>query len=177
MKMRLDRGCTKCSLCQDRHNVVSASGDLGSKVALVGEAPGEKEDQIGKPFVGRAGKMLDQLMREAGLDREKVMITNTVKCRPPGNRRPKPEEVAACYPFLEQELEDKDLIVCLGKTACEALMQRSIKMGEQANRPTTVIVMGKEKELLPAYHPSASLYDLKARDSLRERLRMIRERL
>jgi len=175
--MRLDRGCTKCCLCQDRNNVVGPSGDLGSKVALVGEAPGEKEDQMGRPFIGRAGKMLDRLMLEAGLDREKVMITNTVKCRPPGNRRPKPEEVAACHPFLEQELEDKDLIVCLGKTACEALMQRSIKMGEQANKPTTVIIMGKEKELLPAYHPSASLYNLKARDSLRETLRTVRERL
>ena len=86
--MKLDRDCRRCQLCEGRANVVGPSGDLKASLVFVGEAPGANEDRTGKPFVGKAGKMLDRLLAENGLPRENIMITNTVKCRPPNNRRP-----------------------------------------------------------------------------------------
>src|SRR5512136_220133 len=120
--MLIDLDCELCNVSKARKKVVAPSGDLDSPVVFVGEAPGEKEDLTGKPFVGRAGKMLDRLLREEGLERDKIMITNTVKCRPPGNRRPKQDEIASCRPYLEDELMGKRLIVCMGRTACENLL-------------------------------------------------------
>ncbi len=99
--------CRRCRLGEGRTNLVLFCGDPSSKVALVGEAPGAQEDARGVPFVGRAGKILDGLMAEVGLDRGKVMITNTVKCRPPGNRRPKGDEMAACRPSCARSFEER----------------------------------------------------------------------
>ncbi|MFA6804352.1 MAG: uracil-DNA glycosylase, partial [Candidatus Methanomethylophilaceae archaeon] len=102
--MRPAADCSLCPLCAGRTRIVLPSGNLDSKIAFVGEAPGENEDMEGKPFVGRAGKILDEIMLNAGLKREDFMITNTVKCRPPNNRDPTDEEMRACRPFLEDEL-------------------------------------------------------------------------
>ncbi len=174
--MELDLHCQRCRLCEKRIQVVPPSGDIGSMVVFVGEGPGEKEDLRGAPFVGRAGKMLDRLMREEGLARERIMITNTVKCRPPENRRPLPDEMKACFPYLEQELVSRQLIVAMGRTACENLLGRAVKVGQEANTIVTVELMGKRKEVLLTYHPSASLYNLKAREGLRASIRLVRER-
>lgn len=114
--------CRRCRLSDARTNIVLPCGDVHSKVALVGEAPGAQEDLKGVPFIGKAGKILDGLMAEAGLDRERIMITNTVKCRPPGNRRPKADEMIACHPFLQEELKGKRFILALGLSAAEDLL-------------------------------------------------------
>ena len=174
--MFLDLDCELCRLCRGRTKVVAPSGDLGSPVVFVGEAPGEKEDLSGRPFVGRAGKMLDRIMMEEGLPRDRVMITNTVKCRPPGNRRPRPDEVLACRPYLEDDLRGKQLIVCMGRTACEGLLNNKVAMKDCANQLFTIAI-GKERiDLVPAYHPSAALRSLEAREGLRLTVRVVRER-
>ena len=174
--MELDLHCQRCRLSEKRIQVVPPSGDLGSVVVFVGEGPGEKEDQRGMPFVGRAGKMLDRLMKDEGLARERIMITNTVRCRPPENRRPLPDEMKACFPYLEQELESRQLIVAMGRTACENLLGRAVKVSQEANTIATVELMGRKKEVLLTYHPSACLYNLKAREGLRASIRLVRER-
>jgi DNA polymerase len=156
--------------------VVAPSGDLASPAVFVGEAPGEKEDLSGKPFVGRAGRMLDRLLEEEGLPRDSIMITNTVKCRPPGNRRPKADEVLACRPYLEDDLRGKQLIVCMGRTACEGLLNNQVVMRDCANQ-TFTIALGRERiDLVPTYHPSAALRNLEAREGLRRTIRLVKER-
>jgi uracil-DNA glycosylase family 4 len=174
--MFLDLDCELCRLCQKRTKVVPPSGDFASPVVLVGEAPGEKEDLTGRPFVGRAGKMLDRILEEEGLPRERLMITNTVKCRPPSNRRPKPDEVLACRPYLEDDLRGKQLIVCMGRTACEGLLNNKVAMKDCANQLFTIAVGRERIDLLPTYHPSAALRNLEAREALRQTIRMIKER-
>ncbi len=175
--MRLDRECARCSLCGGRANVVAPEGPRRSPVALVGEAPGEKEDKLGRPFVGRAGKMLDRVMAENGVSRKEVLITNTVKCRPPNNRRPTGKEADECLPYLEQELKGKALVVALGKTAAENLLQRPVKMTEMANCEFYVDIMGIKTRIVPAFHPSAAMYNLRSRESLGETMRLVRSAL
>jgi len=174
--LELDLYCRRCSLWKTRNRVVPPDGDPDSPVCLVGEAPGRNEDEEGRPFVGRAGKMLDRLLSEEGLPRERIMITNTVKCRPPENRVPKREEREACFPYLEQDLMKKDLVVGLGRTACSNLLGRDIRLGDEANVPMEVEIAGFRIEFIPTYHPSACLFNLKAREGLRETIRLIRDR-
>jgi len=138
----------------------------------VGEAPGAQEDLRGIPFVGKAGKILDGLMREAGLDRDKVMITNTVKCRPPGNRRPKAEEMDACHPFLKEELQGKRFILALGLSAAEDLLHKKMVMKDICNRPVQADLGDGEITIMVTYHPSACIYRPAAKDVLRDALRM-----
>jgi DNA polymerase len=163
--------CRRCRLGDGRTNIVLSSGDRDSPVALVGEAPGAQEDMLGAPFVGRAGKILDGLMAEAGLDRDKVMITNTVKCRPPGNRRPKAEEMAACRPFLQEELEGKRFILALGLSAAEDLLGKKMVMKEVCNRAVRADLGHGEVTIMVTYHPSACIYRPAAKDVLREALK------
>jgi len=166
--MKLDLKCERCLLCQGRVNVVGPSGDLGSKIVFVGEAPGANEDRTGKPFVGKAGKMLDRLLAENGLPRKTIMITNAVKCRPPNNRRPTREEVAACSPYLEEDLAGRCLVVALGLTASEGLLGRKVSLKVDANQVFQVR-LGKEMiSVMPTYHPSACLFNLTARKGLKE---------
>jgi DNA polymerase len=174
-ELELDLDCRRCPLCETRNTVVSPDGDLNSPVCLVGEAPGRSEDLQGRPFVGRAGKMLDRLLEEEGLPRSRIMITNTVKCRPPDNRVPRSGEREACFPYLEQELEGRRLIVGLGRTACSNLLGRDIKLADEANVPVSVRIGGVNIEFLPTYHPSACLFNLRAREGLREAIRIIRD--
>jgi len=175
--MRLDLECERCSLCRCRKNVVAPEGPRDSKVVLVGEAPGEQEDRLGRPFVGRAGKMLERIMSEQGVRRGEVLITNTVKCRPPKNRRPSKTEVDECYPYLEQEIAGKALVVALGKTAAENLLNRPIKMNEVANCEFYVEIMGIKTRIVPAFHPSAAMYRLSSRKSLGETMSLVRREL
>ena len=118
-------GCTRCALAAGRTNVVFGMGDPTSDLLFVGEGPGAEEDKQGLPFVGRSGKLLDQLMwEEMGLTRERVYIANVVKCRPPNNRDPQPEEIASCRPYLETQLEliAPAVVVTLGKFAGQLLL-------------------------------------------------------
>jgi uracil-DNA glycosylase family 4 len=174
--MLLDPDCKLCGLSEGRKQVVSPSGDPRSPVLFVGEAPGQKEDESGVPFVGKAGKMLDRLLREEGLPRDSIMITNTVKCRPPRNRRPKEEEARACHPYLERELRDRQLVVALGKTASESLLGTKLTLKDCANTTFSIMVDGQRTELIPTYHPSACLFNLVAREGLRETIRIVKAR-
>jgi len=173
--MRPDNDCRLCGLCENRTNLVLPSGDLGSKVVFVGEAPGETEDLSGKPFVGRSGKLLDAIMEEEGIERASVMITNTVKCRPPGNRDPTQEEMSACRPFLDSELYDRELIVGLGKSACRDLLNYEGKMADIVNKTVTIRVKDRDVNFIPTYHPAACIYSKEARGALRVTMRIIRD--
>ena len=170
-----EKDCARCTLCEFRTQLVMPSGDLNSKVAFVGEAPGENEDFWGKPFVGKSGKLLDRLMQEEGLPRSRVMITNTVKCRPPNNRDPTAEEMTACRPFLEHELRSKELVVCLGKSACRSLLGYEGKMGAIVNTRMEMEIGGKTITVIPTYHPAACIYNRDSTESLRETIRTVRD--
>ena len=169
-----EKNCSKCPLCRFRTKIVMPDGDHDSKVIFVGEAPGENEDLIGRPFVGRSGKLLEKIMMEEGIKRSDVLITNTVKCRPPGNRDPTKEEMDACRPFLDHELSGRSVIVGLGRSACRDLIGYEGKMGEIANKEMTINVNGKELTFLPTYHPAACIYNNDSKAELKRTMNIVR---
>ena len=125
--------CTACELCRTRTNVVFGDGDVRSKLLFIGEAPGEQEDLSGIPFVGAAGKLLDDLLTSVGLSRERVYIANILKCRPPNNRDPLPSEQDACLPFLRRQtaLLQPRIIVCVGRIAACRLIDPNFRIMRQ----------------------------------------------
>ncbi len=125
--------CTKCKLAKTRNQVVFGEGNPRARVFFIGEAPGANEDRTGRPFVGRAGQLLDRIIENAmGLRREEVFIGNVNKCRPPGNRQPAPDEVAACLPFLKRQVSiiRPEVIVTLGRVAAANLLSTTLPMGK-----------------------------------------------
>ena len=166
-----------CGLCECRTTIVLPDGNLSSKVVFVGEAPGENEDVQGRPFVGKSGKILEGAMEVAGISRSDVMITNTVKCRPPNNRDPKPEEMEVCRPFLESELSGRSLVVGLGKSAIRDLIGYDGKMSDIVNKVIKINVGGTEVEFLPTYHPAACIYNKSARSALADAMAIVRSYL
>ncbi len=172
-----EKDCRLCGLCEGRTNIVLPDGDHGSRVVFVGEGPGENEDLQGRPFVGKSGKILEDAMAEAGFGRSQVLITNTVKCRPPGNRDPRPEEMEACRSFLVSELEGRALVVGLGKSAVRDLMGFDGKMAEVANRVTEIDIGGTRVNFLPTYHPAATIYNRDSRAALKDAMRIVKEYL
>ena len=172
--MRPEPDCSLCGLCQGRTQLVLPDGDFSSGVVFVGEAPGENEDLEGRPFVGRSGKILDGMMADAGISRSDVTITNTVKCRPPSNRDPKPEEMAACRPFLESELYDAKLVVGLGRSAVRDLLGHEGKMSDVVNILTTIRIRDRDVRFLPAYHPAATIYNKNSREELRRTMTIVK---
>ena len=166
-----------CGLCECRTTIVLPDGNLSSKVVFVGEAPGENEDVQGRPFVGKSGKILEGAMEVAGISRSDVMITNTVKCRPPNNRDPKPEEMEVCRPFLESELSGRSLVVGLGKSAIRDLIGYDGKMSDIVNKVIKLNVGGTEVEFLPTYHPAACIYNKSARSALADAMAIVRSYL
>ncbi|MDR1954751.1 MAG: uracil-DNA glycosylase [Candidatus Methanoplasma sp.] len=173
--MRPEPGCRLCGLCEGRTKIVLPSGDLNSPVVFVGEAPGEREDLSGRPFVGRSGRLLDSIMEEEGVERSKVMITNTVKCRPPNNRDPTKEEMAACRPFLDHELSGRKVVVGLGKSACRDLLGYEGKMADIVNKKLSIKVMGEDVLFIPTYHPAACIYNRESTSALRTTMRILKE--
>jgi uracil-DNA glycosylase family 4 len=147
--------CRKCFLCEGRSNTVPGEGTSRSGLMFVGEGPGQVEDETGRPFVGRAGELLNQIIQSIGLQREEVFIANAVKCRPPGNRKPLPDEMAACMPFLERQIElvRPKVLVALGATAAEALLQTRRSLGELRGRVHSYRTI----PLVVTYHPAALL--------------------
>lgn len=146
------RGCTKCRLCETRTHTVYGEGDVDAQIFFIGEGPGETEDQTGRPFVGRAGELLNKMIAGMGLKREQVYIANVVKCRPPNNRVPAPDEVATCTPYLERQLEiiRPRAIVTLGLPATQYMLQTKMSMGKL--RGTWQAWRGIK--LMPTYHPA-----------------------
>ena len=149
--------CTHCPLSQTRKKAVMGRGSLESPVLFIAEAPGNCEDRDGVPFTGRSGELLDRLLAEAGMTREKIYLTNVVKCHPPGNRDPKPEEQEACIPYLKYEtmLLHPKIIVCMGRIAA----QRIIRPDYRITREHGTFLYRKNTYLTAVYHPSAVLRD------------------
>lgn len=156
--------CKACSLCEGRTNVVFGEGNPHARVMIIGEAPGKNEDLQGKPFVGAAGKFLDELLEVAGLKREDVFIANVLKCRPPLNRNPKPEEIEACATFLRQQTQtiSPDVIVTLGNFATQFILRTGVGITHLRG---TVQRAGRFL-VLPVFHPAAAIYDRSKRDVL-----------
>ena len=124
-------GCRRCELCESRTQAVFGVGDRRARLMIVGEAPGAEEDRQGEPFVGRAGRLLNAMLRAVGLDRERVFIANILKCRPPRNRDPQPAEVAQCMPYLRRQIEliSPALILCVGRIAAQNLLATDTPIG------------------------------------------------
>jgi DNA polymerase len=149
--------CRKCTLCETRTQTVFARGSGRTRVMFVGEAPGADEDRQGFPFVGRAGQLLDQIIDAAGFDRESVYVANILKCRPPQNRDPRPEETAACTAFLEAQIElvNPKIICALGRHAAQFLTGKpDATMGQLRGR---IHYYRERIMVLPTYHPAALL--------------------
>ena len=150
--------CRKCQLSSQRTNAVPGEGNLNARIVFVGEGPGADEDAQGRPFVGRAGKLLDKIINAMGLDRGDVFICNILKCRPPGNRDPRPEEITNCLSYLQTQLEliNPEIIVALGAHAARTLLDTNKPIGQLRGRfheyhtgPQSAPI-----KLMPTYHPA-----------------------
>ena len=149
--------CRACALCETRTHVVFGVGDPRAEVLFVGEAPGEREDALGEPFVGRAGQLLDDMLAMIGLDRSRIYITNSIKCRPPQNRDPLNTEKEACAPYLQKQLQlmDPKIIVCLGRISAMEMIKPDFKITQEHGQ-----FFEKNGRLMTAiYHPAALLRD------------------
>lgn len=149
--------CGKCRLCVTRTHTVLGEGSSRSGIMFVGEGPGREEDETGRPFVGAAGRLLDKMLSAIDLRREDVYIANIVKCRPPGNRVPQPEEASACLPYLRQQfvLVQPKILVCLGSTAARWICGSEVRI----TRDRGIWRQQKGVWILPTYHPAALLRD------------------
>jgi uracil-DNA glycosylase family 4 len=150
------RTCTRCPLAQGRTQVVFGVGSATADLMFVGEAPGQQEDLLGEPFVGRSGRLLDKLvLEEMGLTRDRFYIANTVKCRPPGNRDPQPAEIAACGPWLETQVDlvDPKVVVTLGNFAAKLLLGVTDGITKLRGRAYPY----RRGVLVPTFHPAAVL--------------------
>ena len=169
------RSCQKCPLWQTRTNVVTGVGNREAEVLFVGEGPGEQEDLRGEPFVGPAGQLLDKMLAAIGLDRKQVYIANVVKCRPPHNRDPLPEEQAACIHYLRAQtrLIRPKIIVCLGRVAAIRLIREDFKITKEHG-------LWFEKAgtwMMAMYHPSALLRDPRKRPEAFEDLKTLQAKI
>jgi DNA polymerase len=146
------KGCTRCRLHETRTKTVFGEGDVDAPIFFIGEGPGENEDLQGRPFVGRAGELLNKMIGAMGLKREQVYIANIVKCRPPGNRVPAPDEVATCTPYLQRQLEiiRPKVIVTLGLPSAQYMLQVKTSMGRLRGQWHS----WRGIKLMPTYHPA-----------------------
>src|SRR3954452_14952906 len=164
------RACTRCLLHQSRTKVVFGAGNADADLMFVGEAPGQQEDVQGLPFVGRAGKLLDQLLEEVGLERSDVFITNVLKSRPPGNRDPELAEIDACKPYLQAQIEliEPKVICTLGNFATKLLTRSQRGITGVHGRAQVHELGGRTVRVFPLYHPAAALRSTKTLEELRE---------
>jgi DNA polymerase len=175
-EVRADLGdCQRCPLCRGRRQIVFGVGNPAASVVFVGEAPGREEDESGEPFVGEAGRLLDRILFAMGLERNQVYICNVIKCRPPANRDPVPEEIAACEPFLKHQLAAirPHLIVTLGRFATQTLLQDETPISR---------LRGSWREyegipLLPTFHPAYLLRNPAEKREVWEDMKQVMQRL
>lgn len=171
--------CEGCRLCETRTNTVFGAGNEEAAVMLVGEAPGRNEDETGTPFVGAAGKRLDEVLGLAGLSRETVFIVNVVKCRPPKNRNPKKDEIAACSGYLRRQIEliRPRLIITMGNFATQTVLGTSEGIsqlhGQMASGVSPMGTKGLITNVYPIYHPAATIYRPQWRGELEEDMRRL----
>jgi uracil-DNA glycosylase family 4 len=165
------RDCTRCSeLAATRKTVVFGAGNADADLMFIGEAPGASEDEQGLPFVGRAGKLLDQLLGEIGLERKDVFVANTLKCRPPGNRDPLPIEIENCKDYLMRQVEliQPSVICTLGNFSTKLLRADPTGITRLHGQPEVMTLGARNVRLYPIYHPAAALYTPRMLETLRE---------
>jgi len=170
--------CERCpALVESRSRIVNGVGPVGAALLFVGEAPGATEDERGEPFVGRSGDVLEEALRDVGLARADVRITNCVRCRPPDNRDPTREELANCRGYLEHEIAavDPELIVPMGKVPAEHLLERSVAVTSEAGNVHEIAVVGERYRLLVCVHPAATLYDASQGETFERAIRTAAE--
>lgn len=165
--------CRLCQLGETRNSLVFGVGNPHARVMFVGEGPGKNEDLKGEPFVGAAGKNLDSLLGIANLRREDVYIANVLKCRPPGNRNPRPEEIEACSPFLREQIRSiwPDIIVCLGNFATHFVLHTEVGITQLRGR----VHETGHFAVLPTYHPAAALYNPQLQDTIEGDFKLLGE--
>jgi uracil-DNA glycosylase family 4 len=163
------KDCRRCPLHQTRTNVVFGAGDADADLMFVGEAPGRTEDELGLPFVGQAGKLLDKLLGEIGMERGQVWICNTLKCRPPGNRDPQPSEIEACSDFLDRQIEliEPKVICSLGNFSTKLLRADNTGISRLHGQEEVRVIGPRAVRLYPLYHPAAALYTPSTLETLR----------
>ena len=151
------KDCKKCKLCNNRHNIVLGAGNRQAKVMFIGEGPGADEDIQGEPFVGKAGKLMDQAFKGIGIERKDVYIANVVKCRPPQNRNPEQDEVDSCIDYLRAQvmLVKPEIIVLLGSVALKAILGKEYSITSSRGK----WVEKKGIQYMPTFHPAALLRD------------------
>lgn len=156
--------CRRCPLCDGRTQTVFGVGNPHARVMFIGEAPGKNEDLQGEPFVGAAGHYLNELLGCAGLRREDVFIANVLKCRPPGNRDPRPEEIQTCTPFLREQTRtiDPEVLVTLGKFSTQFVLKTQVGITRLRGR----VQRAGKFLVFPIFHPAAALYDGAKREAL-----------
>lgn len=164
------RGCPLCKLARTRKNAVPGEGQLSAKIMFIGEAPGRSEDEKGRPFVGAAGRILDELLKKAGIERSEVFITNIVKCRPPNNRVPKEDELTACRPYLDRQIAlIKPKVICiLGRTAYSSILG-----GSSITASRGKIIERSGQKYFSTFHPAAVIYNKSLRSTLEADLKRL----
>ena len=169
------KDCTKCRLCENRTNVVPGEGNPNADILFIGEGPGRDEDLQGRPFVGASGQLLDRMIHAIGMERTEVYIGNVVKCRPPMNRNPEPDEAEACMLYLRQQfvLIRPKIIVLLGKVACRYVLKTEAPIS--ALRGSWIEKKGIW--FMPTYHPSALLRDPSKKREAWEDFKAVKEKL
>ena len=169
------QGCTRCRLAEGRRSVVFGAGNPDAELMFIGEGPGAEEDRRGLPFVGPAGELLTRIIKAIGLTRDDVYIANVVKCRPPGNRDPKPDEVAACMGYLERQIDfvRPRAIVALGRIAAQSLLGNDLPIGRMRGQWFTV----RGVDTLVTYHPAALLRNPSLKRPTWEDMQKVQERL
>jgi len=169
------RDCERCGLCRGRTNIVPGEGNPFAELMFVGEGPGQEEDRQGRPFVGPSGELLTKMIHAIGMERSECYIANIVKCRPPGNRNPSPEEAEACIGFLRQQtaLIRPKVIVLLGRVACRYILKEEIFI----TRDHGVWFERKGTWFMPTFHPSALLRDPSKKRDAWEDLKKVRDKL
>jgi DNA polymerase len=166
-------GCERCpALVESRSRIVNGVGPDDADLLFVGEAPGANEDEQGEPFVGRSGDVLDETLRDVGLDRADVRITNCVRCRPPDNRDPQKQELANCREYLETEIDrvDPEVVVTLGKVPAQHLLGRDVAVTGEAGTVHDVAIAGSPRPVLICVHPAATLYDPSQKETFADAL-------
>jgi len=178
------KSCTQCGLHRERTKTVFGQGHAAARLVFVGEGPGRDEDMQGLAFVGRAGQLLTDMIHAMTLLREEVFICNVVKCRPPGNRTPTPDEMATCWPYLEQQLQiiQPEIIVTLGRPATQTLLRTSEPIGNLRGRwhdfyLSGTPMAGQPIPLMPTYHPAYLLRDPSEKKKAWSDLKMVMARM
>jgi len=177
------KNCRRCDLSKKRINAVPGEGNANSPILMIGEAPGYWEDRKGRPFVGAAGKLLDEILEKININRSEIFITNVLKCRPPGNRDPRSEEIRACTPFLDRQIQiiKPKLIVTLGRHSTSYLFSKMNLRFDGISKVRGRICPARFAEwrcyVMPTYHPAAALYNTNLKEVLLNDFRRLKEEM